>query len=280
MSSIPVYTGIFAIIDLLGFKNYVIDYEIDDVSREIAEIFTKISSASNILQLPIEMMVYSDTIAIRLINNDEESFGKFIKVLQMNFRRYFDQLTMSYENPIPLRGAICYGEYSWYKGSIQTKHLQGDPQIAENINFIVGKGIIEAHDHESNQEWIGVSMTAKTVNMIRTLFPDTLNQLIVDQLLMQYPIPCKGNTYINSFAISPFGMPFNLERIFNAFVTKTLSVVECQKIDDGTKRKYINTLTFLVYLEKMYKRYQQPDGMKIDSELLMKVKMLTNKNVP
>lgn len=190
-NKIPIYTGPIAILDMLGFKTYVETNSIQSVIDEYASVLTGATFTAEVMNESLEFMVYSDTIAIRLINQTEKGFYNFIKSLQLISNSYFYKCLIPGMNPIPVRGAISYGEYSWYKGDISTQAMGRDPIVAKNVNFIVGKAILDAHDLESKQNWIGISLTQETGQVLKDIFPNAFNELESTKHILSSKIPLK-----------------------------------------------------------------------------------------
>ena len=169
MNPIPKYNGPIAILDLLGFSDFVNVNNIDDIQTMYARIITSSFFTAEVLKENLDFMVYSDIIAIRLVNLTEEGFENFILSLCLIIQQYFYIKITGWEKTLPIRGAVSIGEYSWYNCNITTRANLQEPIIAKNVNFIVGKPVIQAHELESMQEWIGVSMKNDTALLFKKI---------------------------------------------------------------------------------------------------------------
>lgn len=240
---IPKYYGPIAILDMLGFQQYVDNNPFDSVINTYARVITSASSAAEVINEELEFMVYSDTIAIRLVNQTELGFFKFVKTLSIIINNYFYQCQIPGDNPIPIRGAISIGEYSWYNGKILTQVFNREPIISPMVNFILGKAVIDAHIHESLQQWIGISMNTETVNIINKMFPQAFSKLTKEKLLLEYAIPLKDSN-INGYVVNPT-IRDCFTSIFDKFIEKTEIIINNESISIDIKIKYINTLKLL-----------------------------------
>ncbi len=145
--------GICLMADILGFSHIINKLEDDDLDQRISEwvkLVQELTKTHNIKTFNL----LSDTLFVHFPEpfdiNTVISFGK-------------DLLEKSTSKSIPLRGAITYGEI-----------LTGD--------FIYGKAVIQAHNLEINQKWIGITL-AEDVPGIESCFNK-------DQL-MKYAVPMK-----------------------------------------------------------------------------------------
>jgi hypothetical protein len=239
---IPIYEGPIAVLDMLGFKEYVHNHTIQSVIDEYAHIITSTSLSAEIINAQLEFMVYSDTIAIRLIDISEEGFLNFIKVLQQIVNQYFTKCRIPGTDPIPLRGAISFGEYSWHKGDISTQVFNRKPVTCKNINFIVGKAIVDAHELESKQAWIATSFTKTVGDNFQEQYPNAFKALEESKYFCKYNIPTR-NEPISGYVINPTERSM-FKHSFDAFCAICKKYVLGDYVFD-VKTKYVNTLNLL-----------------------------------
>ena len=240
---IPIYKGPIAILDMLGFKEYISNYPIQTVINEYAHILTSTSFTAEVMNEEIEFMVYSDTIAIRPLNTADGGFYNFIRALQLISHQYFYKIQIPEYNTLPIRGAISYGEYAWYKGDISTQVLGRKSITANNLNFIVGQAIIDAHELENKQEWIGISFDKKTGDIFKKNFKDDFERLEKEKYIIEEKIPVKKTLYTDGYVINPTGrstFPLSFKALCNS----------CSNhIDNNSGEnviiKYINTLKLM-----------------------------------
>lgn len=245
-NSIPILSGPIAVIDMLGFKEFVNHNEFQQVIDAYAHIITSATHTAEVLKEDLQFMVYSDTIAIRLVNISEKGFYGFIKAIQLIVCNFFYTNQIPEYLNIPIRGAISFGNYSWHKGDISTQVLGRDLITATAVNFIVGEAIIRAHDHEKLQTWIGISFDSITAETFKRQFPRAFNQLVAERYLVEYPIPSK-NGNINGFAVNPT-IRAMFHREFTAFIMKCKQILAQPESHPDVVTKYKNTLIYLRYL--------------------------------
>jgi len=241
-NSIPIYNGPIAVLDMLGFKDYVQLNTIQSVIDEYAHVITSASFTADVMKENLEFMVYSDTIAIRLIDNSEKGFYNFIRAIQLISHQYFYKCQIPGFNPIPVRGAIAFGEYSWHKGDISTQVLNRNPIVAKNINFIVGKAILDAHDLESKQSWIAISLTFEIGELLKKHFPQAFTELEKSKYIIEYDVPLHDST-IKGYVINPTERA-TFNDTFLAFCEKCNQILE-KNLKKAITEKYINTLKLL-----------------------------------
>jgi hypothetical protein len=243
---IPILSGPIAVIDMLGFEELVNLNQLQQVVNAYAHIITSATFSAEVLNVDLQFMVYSDTIAIRLVNISDKSFYGFILAIQLIAHNFFyTNLIPGYLN-IPIRGAIVFGDYSWHKGDISTQVLGRDPITAKAINFIVGEAIIRAHNHEKSQKWIGISFDSKTAKTFETHFPVSFNKLIAERYLVEYPIPQKYGS-VNGFAVNPTARATFHDEL-TAFIVKCKQLLAKAESCPDVLTKYRNTLIYLRYL--------------------------------
>lgn len=242
-NSIPIYNGPIAVLDMLGFKDYVQLNSIQSVIDEYAHVITSASFTADVMQENLEFMVYSDTIAIRLIDNSEKGFYNFIRAIHLISHQYFYKCQIPGMNPIPIRGAIAFGEYSWHKGDISTQVLNRKPIVAKNINFIVGQAILDAHDLESKQSWIAISLTYEIGELLKKHFPQAFFELEKSKYIIEYDIPLHNDCTTKGYVINPTERAIFNES-FLAFCETCNQILE-KTSKKAIAEKYINSLKLL-----------------------------------
>ena len=241
--TIPTYNGPIAVLDFLGFKQFVEGNSLRNIILTYGHELTAAAHTSKVLKEDIQFMVYSDTIAMRLVNQTDAGFLNFIKALQLIAGEYFIKLMISELISIPLRGAIAIGEYSWYNGDITTEFYNRPPLTAYSVNFIVGKAIIEAHQHEKSQQGIGISMDEKTANIAKERFPEAWNTIIEEAYMVKYNIPAIP-TSVSGFVVNPTVRPV-FANTFGLYLDKCEAIFKNEHEEYKTKLKYFNTLNLI-----------------------------------
>jgi hypothetical protein len=228
-------------IDVLGFGSFVNKYEIKTVLNYYAKLITGSHFAGAITNKDnIEVMVYSDTIAIKSNDSDQlNSLQDLIKVAQLiQVGQYYSALNQN-TSFLPVRGTITYGEFIFYRGSVSTQ-APGRPKLnAKNISLIFGKPIIESHNLEKDMEIICIALAD---SIIQKKTKSLIDSLVNSNLLIQYDIPLKKNKIKKGYIINPTTQP-HFELNINRLET------EKAKFDNGSSEysKYINTINLFNY---------------------------------
>jgi hypothetical protein len=241
--TISKYNGPIAVLDFLGFKQFVEKNTLQDVINTYGHELTATEHTSKILKEDLEFMVYSDTIALRLVNQTDTSFLNFIKALQLIAGKFFMKLLNPELISIPLRGAISIGDYAWHNGNITSEFLDRPPLTAQKINFIVGQAIIDAHELEKRQQWIGISMNEETANTVKERFPEAWETINEEAYMVKYDIPSIP-TSVSGFVVNPTVRPVFAET-FELFLNKCEGIFKSDNEQHKTKLKYFNTMKLI-----------------------------------
>jgi hypothetical protein len=243
---IPIFEGPVAILDMLGFEEFVRRNSLNDVISSYAHILTSAAFTAEVVREDLEFMVYSDTIAVRLVNVCDAGFLNFIQALQLIAHQYFYKNQVPGFLTLPIRGAIAFGKYSWHNGSISTHVLNRPSIVAKSVNFIVGEAIIHAHNDEKSQDWIGISIDHQTAKILELNFPSAFMQLVARSYLIQYDIPRKGGV-TPGYVINPTSRA-TFVRELDAFLATCEEALTGQAISSTVRRKLNNTLSFFYYI--------------------------------
>ncbi len=256
-------------IDFLGFSNFVNKHD----KKEVINIFIKsiidISFSASILSSRVrptkekditkqayqdqleannyyELLIYSDTVAIKSNNPDKNMhFDDLVRLAEMIQFIIYNDLKFEHLTFLPIRGTITYGEFLFYKGNIETLSTSGNLIKAHNASIILGKAIIDAYLNEKDMEIMAIALTENCIKKILSDIHIALyfHSFLSDNKLIQYTIPCKGKD-INSFLINPL-----IKGLSSDTAIKRLKE-EAKKIDGRRKvrRKYKNTIDFLEHI--------------------------------
>lgn len=123
-------TGYFFLGDVLGFKNIVKNTSETDETNYIEKWVSLVKSAAEFCGLAQEPQLISDTV-FATAPAMPEGLQQLIR-----FSRYL--LEHGFEQSLLLRGAITFGPHHWGK-------------------LTYGLPVIEAHELEASQDWIGVT---------------------------------------------------------------------------------------------------------------------------
>lgn len=223
-------TVLIALFDILGFSNKLYNNSF----REVFNIYTQLLENTikrneiwsfdlvpidemrvpAILRLKVESVVFSDSV-IAWVPMKQGFANPFIKWC-------CDFICEGLSMELPIRGAIS----------------AGDVILDKDKGFYLGKPIVEAHNLEKNQDWIGMAFSHQA----------TWPPLIADispRLLMEYQIPIKKG---NITPISP-----DWPRVWRTYhgecpSKKLRSIAEKQ--DEQFRKYYLNAAIFAEHSEK------------------------------
>jgi len=178
------FSGAIAIVDILGFGNMLRDHSIDYIKNQIINILLQISEGINffvnrdryrfnkfandntINYSPLEYVLFSDTILLYIKANNDCKINTPEFVISSLCYACSLLLSKGFENNIPLRGALTFGECL----------------IHENPFYFLGKSIYEISSLEKNQDWAGIVLS------------DNLNSFSFEHTyLTSYVVPFKKN---------------------------------------------------------------------------------------
>lgn len=228
----PVYVEF---LDILGFKSMVKNNSIQilfDVYKKYlrrVEILKEVTDST--FSLPVlkdkvvNSLFVSDSLILWTEDFSQTSLYKLIGLISLFLSDSFSQGT-------PLRGAIDMGEIA--------------VRSTYNNQTIVGRGLTNAYEIESIQDWAGCIVSENCVNHFNDLSSITgdlqKNYLQEINLLIKYPIPIKENQVLNGFAVNWLSMsdPKSLSKnmiieSFNKFN---------KEVNDLVQVKIENTLKF------------------------------------
>lgn len=258
-------------IDFLGFSKFVENHD----RKQVINIFTEwvshinfsgsvlSSLGKNIKESPetqeyfdklaennhIEIMVYSDTIAIKSNNPDKNMhFGELINIAKSIQASQYYKTVNPHSIFLPMRGTITHGEFIFYKGGIEFPSAYGDKIKIKthNTNIILGKAIIDAYLNEKDMEIMAIALTENCIKKVSSdiYIAPYFYSFLKENRLIKYTIPCKGRN-TDSYLINPLIKGPLAETAIKRLKEKA------QKIDGRTKihRKYKNTIDFLEYID-------------------------------
>ncbi|MBU1754518.1 hypothetical protein KKG56_11830 [bacterium] len=175
----------FVILDVLGFSKIMKTQPLLKVyDHYMALIITVLSSRG--FKTP-QFVLFSDTVCIfpSSANDTETSIrdvvhytsvliGTSIKIQEATF-------SVGEKFVIPLRGAVSFGEFL------------ADParEVLPNLKLpvILGRPVVEAHEWEKSQKWIGASLVPGTEELIKKKNPKLLDELLSEHYLIPWDVP-------------------------------------------------------------------------------------------
>jgi hypothetical protein len=210
-------TGYLLIADILGFSNIIKNVSDSELNARIGDWTTLIKELGNRYNFT-DYQLLSDTLFLSVASSDNETFKRLIHYCQ-------ELLSEGLEKFIPIKGALTFGNYEWSE-------------------FIYGKAIIDGHEIESSQNWIGITLQHG--------IPNTENHWSPDKIIC-YPPPMKGGK-MELFPVIAWAVP-NTETLIKQTVGKGL-IKDGEVLNWNWGEKIRNTIEFKIYLDMLKKRQQ------------------------
>lgn len=146
-----------AMLDILGFSEVVRNVEptrLEEIISELKSSMRLLHWEDNISHGIIESLMLSDTIIVWTIDDTALSLQHLVSVVSGVIFNAF-----SFDN-LALRGAISVGE----------AYIFPDDQVSPTLmwnKMVLGKAVIDAHEHEKCQEWAGCVISNEALDRAR-----------------------------------------------------------------------------------------------------------------
>lgn len=186
MTSITLRKQPVALLDILGFKEKVLQTPLDVLSKDYEKLI-KLSEAINKpfehnspsafpnhpnSETWCERYIFSDTI---ILLSKGEDISSCLKLLVYTWR--LAQCLLAQK--IPFRGAIAYDEL----------------YVNLSQNIVLGKALIKAHELEQAQQWVGIAIDSSLEEAYPEFFSMCKNpDHLFSTLFMQYHVPFKDGS--------------------------------------------------------------------------------------
>lgn len=128
-------SGYFFCGDLLGFSSIVKSLTPDVLDKRILDWTSLVKEAATTHNIS-KYQLLSDTV-FAAVSNSQNDLSNLI-----NFARHL--LNNGIPRSLPIRGAISSGQFNWG-------------------NLVYGRAVIEAHDLEKKQNWVGVTLQDNSI---------------------------------------------------------------------------------------------------------------------
>lgn len=221
-----------AFLDILGFKEMVlnnshselevifektINQTLEFINKTSIKAYSKINSSSK-----TNFLMVSDSI---IIWSDDDTKESFLGVVTAT--TYLTTLFMV--NGVPLRGGISFGNITAYKNR-------------DNLN-IFGDSIVNAYELERNQQWSGVIIDHKCLELEGIKKSEELAFMKAGMSIVEYYVPMKSGPlkthYVCNWAMTLKKYDIDKESIREYFSEHN------KKIDNwSVKTKIDNTIKF------------------------------------
>ena len=213
--------GYLLIADILGFSNIVKNLSDADLTIRINDWTNLLKQLSEKHKL-FNFQLLSDTLFLCVEGHDEKDLERLIVYCQ-------DLMEAAIIKSIPIKGAITYGQFEW-----------GD--------YIYGKPVIEAHEIESKQNWLGITLQPKIPNA---------DKLFTNSKLVVYPTPMKSGP-VKLMPVLTWDIPD-----FNSLIlllSKNGLAKEGEVFEWQWAEKIKNTIEFRIYLKILKKNNLEPNS--------------------
>lgn len=181
-----------AYFDFLGYKNFIMNNNTEEVRRRIGHIFRDTESAlgkGKFVEAPYGYIADIDKSKLNCLNisdtiifwSNDDSFESFKEILEVSFRFNWTFTCYSF----PVRGAIVHGEMGVFG---HYKDL--DEGGTYNLNTIYGKGLIIAHEKAENLNLAGCVIDVSAIDKV-SKFGEPME--IIGNRAMLYNVPYKKN---------------------------------------------------------------------------------------
>ena len=218
--------GYVALIDILGFSEGILRHNLQTFFHEYNK------SVHDVLSTPeaqnLEYIVFSDTIVIYTHYSNKKSFLSLVRACSLLFVSLL-------KIGLPLRGCISHGKF----------HLQKNP----NGVIIAGEPIIDAHDYEQKQNWIGIMISPKVIEKIPFPQDPTIKRYFLIRRCEKIPFHENGGTgkYEGYVVVPSERIDANKDKIIED-INKTIDLLKRKKSvapDVRSQEKYSNTIEWL-----------------------------------
>ncbi len=221
MQAVKRETGYFLGIDMLGFSNIVKNNDLSFLDKRI-NAWVSLIERSAIKHSIIDYQLISDTIFVKAgkEKSDLKNLIQFARTL----------LEDGIIDSFPIRGAITFGDFFW-----------GSP-------LVYGKAVIDAHNLEKQQNWLGIIID----NKISLDIKDYL-----DLGLILYPTPMASNYNITLFPAIFWNIP-EIEILVMKLMEGGLTI-KGEQLNWKWGDKLTNTTTFSLYSQLLRKNNLPPE---------------------
>ena len=231
-------------IDVLGFGDFIRNNNLEFVTAFYSQIITGSAFSGQIIgKDDIEVLVYSDTIAIKSKNqNKQQCLYDLVKIANMiQVSQYYSFIGGGVF--LPFRGTITYGKYVFHKGDVWHYGTDGRKIFANNVNLIYGKPIVESYELEKMMEIICIAIADSI--MQKEEYFSVINHLLRENLLVEYNIPLKKNKIKDGLLVNP---------VFTPHIDIYIKNLETERVkfksNTSIFEKYTNTIELFSHINK------------------------------
>lgn len=252
-----------AFFDILGFKEFIFNNDFDETKRLFGHLLRDTQTAlskENYLEVPqgivpdlsfqkVNALHVSDSIVFWTNTSTAADFEELVNVCYSFYWR-------SLQTTFPLRGCLTFGEIDFNPNTI--KNSNG---IYFHNYSLIGKGLVEAYLKAESLEYAGCLLDKKAIAKVDDKL---INDLIYDQKLCMYKVPCKtGFSYEHVFRPNrgdhnDVSFRNTANRIKNLFTYASKNDIE--KLPSSVLNKMNNTIDFISFFRETDRELKRPES--------------------
>ena len=236
-----------AYFDLLGFKDFIENNNIEEQKRGVNNIFRDIEAAmandnyvdarhgviADLSKYKIQVANFSDTFLLWTLDDSKESLDEILRVTyDFNWR------TTVYN--FPARGCMIYGDF--FASSFQNENKEGGSYSSRSI---FGSGLIDAYLKAESTQWSGAFIDESVIKKIESLGLDHSEYLT--KYAKKYHVPLNNGETMLSYAFRLSSGELDESSFKNKSETIKFSFSSYNKTIEhkSVQIKLLNTIEFL-----------------------------------
>ncbi len=254
-----------AFFDVLGFKEFIYNNEMEYIQRMFGNLLTDSQSAvsrekyiksnsgmiiPDLKNQKVNCLHVSDSI---IFWTNKDTASDFSDLVEVCYSFYWKSLKTSF----PLRGCLIHGEIDFNPFTIENE---------KNIKYynysLFGKGLIEGYIKAESINYAGCYIDESAIQQVED---KQINDLIYDQKLCYYKIPFKDGTFSYEHVFRPiFGEHNDVSFRNSAKDIKRLfrTHTKDKAINESVTLKMNNTIDFLEYFRETKRDLENPNKTK------------------
>jgi hypothetical protein len=240
-----------AFLDILAYKDIIEVNNTDYISALLSdaidlsvkmgiEVWSKLPSPLIKIKNDIQFSIISDSIIIWSKNDSQANLMLHLSTTRSIFLSFMLK-------GLPLRGGMTLGEFEILNKRIGKNNTS---------NIFFGKGLTDAFDLESTQNWSGCIISEKyfkNLNIENSFL--TINHLIDSNLVTKYNVPLKKENNQEHYVLNwPYVEGNEIDNhlldgkwIFSAFSAHGKNIIK-----EDARNKLFNTIEFFLEMRKRY----------------------------
>ena len=242
-----------AFFDVLGFKEFIYNNEMDYAQRMFGNLIRDSQSAvsgekyiktnsgmivPDMEHQKVNCLHVSDSIVFWSKSDTEEDFLEMVKACYSFYWR-------SLQTSFPLRGCLIHGEIDFKPFTIDN----GNDSKFYNYSLF-GKGLIESYLKAESINYAGCYIDESAIKNVED---STINNLIYEQKICLYKIPFKNGTFSYEHVFRPLKGEHNdvsFRNSANGIKRLFTDHMKGKELPESVKLKMNNTIDFLEYFRE------------------------------